>query len=136
MELAMDLRIVWDKTRLKEIDEAKAEIMKHKRMGYEILLADGKPMEKWSPLLEEVIIKAKKLGKHVMKILTERGDERLVWDKEDGNEAKQAKLKFIELIKKGYSAYSVGVDGKKNRKIEEFDVDMEEILMIPATVKG
>jgi len=136
MELAMDLRIVWDKNRLREIDEAKAEIMKYKRSGYEILLADGKPMEKWSPFLEEVVIRAKKLGKHVMKILSEKGDERLVWDKEDGSEAKQAKLKFVELIKNGYSAYSVGVDGKKNRKIEEFDVDMEEILMIPATVKG
>ena len=82
-------------------------------------------------------IKATKIqGKRVLKILSEAGDERLVWNKEYGQEAKEAKRKFNEFLAKGYKAYSVDSQGKKNRKIEEFDVDAEEILMIPATAKG
>lgn len=136
-ELVMDMRITWDSSRLKEIDEAKSMIMTHKRLGHEITLADGvTPMDRFLPSLEEVIIKAKKLGTRVMKILCEKGDERLTWDRENGTEALEAKKKFLELIEKGYTAYSVDVRGKKNRKIEEFDVDAEEILMVPKTAKG
>lgn len=132
----MDRRIVWDSMRLKEIDEAKSEIMKFKRAGYEVILADGKPMERFNPRFEEVIVKARKVSKKVLKILCEKGDERIVWDKENGHEAKEAKAKFSEFLKKGYKAYSVDSKGQKNRRIEEFDVDAEEILMIPQTVKG
>jgi hypothetical protein len=93
-------------------------------------------MEKFSPLLEEVIVKARKVAKSVMMILTEKGDERLVWDKDNGREAKQAKRKFLELLAKGYTAFSVDHVSEKNRKIKEFDVDAEEILMVPEIVKG
>ena len=134
--LVMDRRIVWSSTSLKQIDEAKSEIMKYKAMGYVILTVDGKPMERFKPSLEEVVIKAKKVCKKVLKILCEKGDERLVWDKEDGQEAKEAKAKFVEFMNKDYKAYSVDVNGKKNRRIKEFDVDAEEILMVPPTAKG
>lgn len=136
MELVMDQRIIWDKSRLKEIDEAKSTIMSYKREGYEVLKADGTPMERFHPNLEEVLVKARKICKRVLKILTEQGDERVVWDKEKGLEAKQAKKDFIKFLDKKYKAYSVDVKGKKNRRIYEFDVDAEEILMIPPTSKG
>ena len=136
MELVKDVRIVWDSSSLREIDEAKAEVMKFKALGYEILAPDGSLMDRFRPAFEEVLIKAKKVGKRVMKILGVSGDERLVWDKENGPEAKEAKAKFEEFIRKEYKAYSVDIAGKKNRKIEEFDVDAEEILMIPPTAKG
>jgi len=135
-ELVMDRRVVWDSKKLKQIDEAKKTIMKFKRLGYKIILTDGSPMEKFSASLEEVIIKAEKIYNRVLKILTEEGDNRLTWDKENGIQAKEAKAKFVEFLKKGYKAYSVDTRGRKNRKIEEFDVDAEEILMIPPTSKG
>ena len=134
--LVMDQRIVWDSKSLKQIDEAKATIMKYKRKGYEILLENGKLMEKWSPTYEAVVIKAQKVLKRTMKILSQSGDDRIVWDNEDGREAKEAKKKFMELLEKGYKAYSVDVSGNKNKRIKEFDVEAEEILMIPATAKG
>lgn len=137
MELVMDQRIIWDSKSLKQIDEAKKRIMAFKKQGHPIFLASGVLMEKFHPHLEEVIVKAAKVeNKHTLKILNEKGDERLVWDKEKGQEAKEAKKKFLELLKKGYKAYSVDTRGQKNRKIEEFDVDAEEILMVPSTVKG
>ena len=135
-ELLMDRRVVWNRARMKEIDEAKKEIMMYKRKGYPILTADGTPMERFNPNLEEVLIKAARLHQQVIKILTENGDDRVTWDKDNGKQAKEAKAKFLEFVKKGYKAYSVDVEGQKNRPIEEFDVDAEEILMIPPTVKG
>jgi hypothetical protein len=137
MELTMDQRIVWDPSKLKQIDEAKSKIMTFKKQGYEILMADGSPMSRFSSTLCEVIVKAKKiLKKNVLKILCEKGDERIVWDKDNGREAKEAKAKFLELLKKGYKAYSVDNNSQKNIQIEEFDIDAEEILMIPQTVAG
>ena len=136
MELVMDERIVWDANSLKQIDEAKSKERKYQSLGYLVVLNDGKPMEKFHPSFEEVIVKANKVFKKVLKILCEKGDERIVWDKEDGKEGKQAKAKFEEFMKKGYKAYSVDRNGNKNRRIEEFDVDAEEVLMIPETAKG
>jgi len=135
-ELVMDRRIVWDSNSLKQIDEAKAQIMAFKHQGYLILTAAGKEMERFHPSLEEVIIKAKKVSKKILKILCEKGDDRLTWDRENGPEAMEAKAKFEEFMKKGYKAYSVDANGKKNRRIEEFDIDAEEILMVPKTAKG
>lgn len=133
----MDLRLVWDSNKLKEIDEAKAEYRKYRAQGYEIQKPDGTILDRFMPYLEELIVKTKKTyNHHVMKILNDKGDERLVWDKENGKQAKEAKAKFEELLGKKHMAFSVDRQGNKNRKIEEFDVDAEEILMVPPTSAG
>lgn len=136
MELVMDRRIVWNANNLKEVDEAKAVIRSFVKKGYEVLLATGEKMLNFRPYYEEVVIKAQKIDKRIMKILCENGDDRIIWDKDNGREAKEAKAKFLELLKKGYKAYSVSPDGKKHRRIHEFDVDAQEVLMVPATAKG
>ena len=59
-ELVMDLRLVWDSRKLKEIDEAKAEYRKYRAEGYEIVKPDGTPLDRFMPYLEELIIRAKK----------------------------------------------------------------------------
>ena len=135
-ELLQDTTMVWNSNRLKQIDEVKPKIMAYKRAGYTILLSNGKHMEKWDPNAEEVKILAKKEHAHIMKILSVKGDERVTWDKLDGRQAKEAKNRFVKLLKDGYKAYSVDPSGNKNRRINEFDVDAEEILMIPPTAKG
>jgi len=137
MDLIMDTKIVWDKCRLLEIDEAKKRYREFKKEGYVTTLEDKTTViDRFNPTLEVIVILAKKITRNVIKILTEKGDDRIVWDKENGPEAKQAKNKFNELIDKGYKAYSVNKNSKKNRKISEFDIDAEEILMIPETVRG
>ena len=135
-ELVMDQRVVWNKFNKKEVEQAKKILMDYRRKGYELLKSDGTIMQRFSPILEEVKVMAKGVAKSVMKILTDVGDERLVWDKDNGREAKQAKKKFLELLKKGYTAFSVDHASEKNRKITEFDIDAEEIMMVPETVKG
>ena len=135
-DLVIDRRVVWDSMRLRQIDEAKKLVLNYQKAGYVIVKSDGTPMERFHPSLQEVVIKAIKATKKVMKILDETGDTRLTWDKENGKEAKEAKAKFEELIGKGWKAYSVTATGQKKRNIEEFDVDAQEILMISPTVKG
>lgn len=134
--LVMDRRVIWDSMILKQIEEAKKIIIKYKRAGHIILKPDGQIMERFHPSFEEVIIKTKKISGHILKILSENGDDRITWDKENGNQAKEAKVKFNELLGKGYMAFSVDNEGQKNRRIKEFDVDAEEIIMVPKTVKG
>ena len=134
--LVMDRRLVWNASKLKEIDEAKTLYRQYRAEGHIITTVDGAPLERFIPSLGEILVKAQKMAKSVMKILSDKGDERLVWDKENGREAKEAKAKFESLIKDGYTAFSVDLKGKKNRKIEEFDVDAEEILMVPKTARG
>jgi len=137
MELIQNRHYAWDPRSLREIDEAKSIVLGFKREGYVITLADGEtPMDKFLPELAEVIVQARKITQKIMKILNNKGDERIVWDKDDGPEAMMAKERFKDLLKKDYKAYSVDVKGKKNRSIEEFDVDAEEILMIPPTSAG
>lgn len=135
-QLVMNRRVVWDSNKMKEIDEAKSEFLKFKRMGYEIVTLKGDELEHFHPSHEVFVVKARKTGRHVMKILSENGDDRIIWDKEKGQEAKEAKIKFQEFLGKGYKAYSVDDQGRKNRRIEEFDVDAEEILMVPPTARG
>jgi len=135
MELVMNQRVIWDRTKIKEIEEAKQLILGFRRDGYEIMKTDGTPMERFNPCFEEVIVKASKVCKKILKILSDKGDERVVWDRDNGREAKQAKKRFEKLLKEKYLAFSVDAKGKKNRKITEFDVDAEEILMVPPTVK-
>lgn len=135
--MVMNQRIVWDPRKLKQIDEAKSEILKYKRKGHLIIKADGTPMDHFDPSLGEVIIKAAlNLGRHVMMILCDKGDDLIVWDKDNGRQAKEAKKKFMDLIGKKYQAYSVDKKGNKNRRITEFDVEAEQIIMVPPTSRG
>jgi hypothetical protein len=135
-ELTMDRRVVWDSCKLRQIDEAKKVIMDYKRAGYIIVKSDGSAMERFHPSLQEVVIKAQKTTKRLLKILDVTGDTRITWDKENGKEAKEAKAKFEELLGKGWKAYSIDAKGNKNHKIEEFDVDAQEIIMVSPTAKG
>jgi len=135
-ELVMDLRLPWDTRDLNQVDEAKARIKEFVRKGYEVITATGEQLVHFKNL-GEVIVKAHPIiGKRILKILCEKGDERIIWNKDNGMEAKQAKVRFMEQLAKGFKAYSVDAEGKKNRKITEFDIDAEEILMVPATVAG
>lgn len=138
MELVQDRLIVWNSKRLREIDEAKVTVISFLKKGYSVLSKKtGEKITKFHPSLEEVIVKASdRAERSILKILCDLGDDKVCWDKENGRQAKEAKLKFIEFLGKGYKAYSVDHESKKKQRITEFDVDAEEILLIPPTAKG
>lgn len=135
-ELVVNTTLVWDPSDMQETQQAKEQYLSYRRQGYAILKPDGTIMERFAAMLGEAKILAQRIGRHCLTLLTEKGDERLVWDKEDGSEAKEAKQRFTEFIGRGYKAYSVDARGQKKMRITEFDVDAQEIIMVPATVKA
>ncbi len=94
----------------------------------------------------EIVMDPPLKGDHVgvMRILSQNGDDRVIWDRRDKKQVKEAMVKFLELIKKGFTAYVVGGDGQRGHKIDTFDPGLEEILMakakeilmVPKTVPG
>lgn len=79
----------------------------------------------------------------VLRVLTDNGDDRIVWDRTKPAEVRDAFKKFKELLKKGYRAYATTSGGKKGHRIDEFDPGLQEILfrekevtLVPPTVPG
>jgi len=77
----------------------------------------------------------------VMRILSENGDDRIVWNRTIPDQVKEAYAKFKELLAKGYSAFTTTSDGKKGHKIDDFDPGLEELVMgdlvlVPKTMPG
>lgn len=70
------------------------------------------------------------------RILSDNGDDRVVWDRKDPNQVREAFAKFKELIALGYKAFATLAAGKKGHAITEFDPALQEILFIPATQPG
>lgn len=72
----------------------------------------------------------------VFRTMTDNGDDRVVWDRTDPAQVKEAYAKYTELTGKGYTPYAVGSDGKKAHRIDAFDPGLSEILFVPSTKPG
>lgn len=79
----------------------------------------------------------------VFRVLSQNGDDRVIWDRRDKNQVKEAFQKFRELLSKGYTAYAATPDGKRGHKITAFDPGLQEIILgageailVPRTVPG
>lgn len=139
-ELVMNQRIVWDSTNKKEVEEAKQTFLRMKRLGHlfvrELDDETRVPVQYFRPAFEEIICLAQITARHAMMILCDKGDERIVWDRDNYQEAKEAKARFMECVKKGYTMYSVDEHEKKHKQITEFDVDAERVIAVPSTSRG
>lgn len=72
----------------------------------------------------------------VFRILSDNGDDRIVWDRSLPDQVRDAFKKFKELLGKGYRAYATITGGRKGHRIEDFDPGLEEILLVPGTIPG
>jgi len=131
-----DTIITWDTGRVKEIEEAKREFIRYRSLGHTIIKIDGSRMTSFDPTAGQITILAGAIKESTMKILNDKGDEKITWTKENGRQAKKAKQRFLSLLDEKYTAFSVDAKGKKKSQITEFDVDAEVILMIPPTSRG
>lgn len=75
-------------------------------------------------------------GKGIMAILDASGDTKVIWDKDNEDEVETAKDTFDRLTKKGFVAFSVKKNGDADKKIKEFDPDLEKIILIPQMAGG
>ena len=79
----------------------------------------------------------------MLRIMSRRGDERVVWDgeKADANDSeavaaiREAERIFNEERARGASAFKVE-SGKPEERIEQFDRTAEQIVMVPRVVGG
>jgi hypothetical protein len=69
-------------------------------------------------------------------VMDETGDTKLIWDKSNRDEVKNAEETFDRLKKKGFIAYSVDKEGGKGKVISAFDADAQKIIMSPAMAGG
>jgi chlorite dismutase len=69
---------------------------------------------------------------YCFRILSHKGDERLVWDSRSLVQLNEAKQTFLSLIKKGMTPYHVGIGGKVTSEImREFNPHAEEVIFVP-----
>jgi hypothetical protein len=141
-ETSRPKRIVWDPKSTTDAYEAGLKTGELLKQGWTptTSLSD-------SEVLGEMVMvppqKDENMG--VMRVLDESGDSRIVWDRRDKNQVKEAFSKFRDFITKGYRAYVVRSDGTRGSRLDEFDPLLEEVMvgkrpeeivMVPATVPG
>ena len=72
-----------------------------------------------------------------MSILNHEGDTKVIWDPENEDECEAAEEQFDSLMKKGFTAFEVGVKGKKTKQVvKNFDPDLGKLIMVPALQGG
>jgi hypothetical protein len=120
--------VVWNPNEILEVNDAQKRIHELQEVGFSIIKEEN----------GEAILKAppKDPNKGIFRILTDNGDDRIVWDRRSGSEVKEAYSKFNDLLAQGYSAYAVTASGGRGHKLDLFDPSLEEIIMIPKTRPG
>jgi len=137
VETEREQLVVWDPDDLEQTKEALFKVTALEADGFtveELSLSDGR-VQLTPPSLDEHHL--------LMRILSQNGDDRIVWDRRIPAQVKEAFKKFKELMKKGYTAYATMLNGSRGHKITEFDPGLEEVLltakeitMVPRTVPG
>ncbi len=122
--------IDWDSSNKKEIEKAKLKYQQARREKRNILFTDTLiPVPCFKPEHESYLVKKSILSESQfeMRIFDETGDRLLVWDSKDQLEVRDAYKMFKEYLDKGWRAYAVGDNGKKTKRIFNFDPETEEI---------
>ena len=118
-------RILWDPAVSTEVDEALAKLRELTEQGFRAVggsLPDGELLLAPPP---------RPPGTGLMRILSQNGDDRIVWSRRVAAEVREAYDKFRELIQKGYKAYAILSDGTRGHELHDFDPFVEECLLVP-----
>ncbi len=75
-------------------------------------------------------------GDSVISVMGQRGDTKLIWNKNNAEEVANAKRTFDDLRAKRFLAFKVTDDGSKGEQINEFDPNIERMIMVPPMVGG
>jgi hypothetical protein len=102
----------------------------------ERLLALGWGLGKHGDGFFELLPPESPINKGCLRILTDNGDDLVVWDRNDLAEIREAKAQFDSYLKKGYKAYSMRPQGDKGIPIDQFDPLLEQIILTPNTRPG
>jgi predicted Rdx family selenoprotein len=128
--------VVWDEKDLTQCLDAADKIEDLLKSGFTVSSKDVGEVTLTPPARDPNI--------GVFRILSQNGDDRVIWDRRDAGQVKEAFEKFRELLtKKGYTAYAATEDGKRGHKITAFDPGLEEVILgageailVPKTAAG
>lgn len=128
-------RIVYDPKSLDERKDAIKRAAELKRLGYKL----GDLGLGWVQFLPP----ERNPNHGMFRILSQNGDDHIVWDRTDPKQVKEAFKKFKDLAAKGYTMFSTLTSGKKGHKIDVFDPSLQEIIStakeiiaVPKTMPG
>jgi hypothetical protein len=119
-------RILWDPADPAETDEA-VQKMRDLVLNKKFRVVGGSIRE--GELLLQPPPRPPDTG--LMRIMSQNGDDRIVWSRRVANEVREAHDKFKQLIQKGYRAYAILADGSRGHELADFDPMVEECLLVP-----
>lgn len=119
-------RVLWDPNDSAQTDEALSKL-KHLVIDQKFRVCGGSVKE------GELLLKppARPPDTGLMRIMSQNGDDRIVWSRRVADEVREAYDKFKELLQKGYRAYAILSDGSRGHELFDFDPACEECLMVP-----
>jgi len=65
----------------------------------------------------------------VFRVLTENGDDVIVWDRRDYDQILEARALFDDYLSRGYRAYVMRSDGEKGSRVDSFDALLETVII-------
>ena len=130
-------QIQWDPTLEHDWEEADKRIRELRNQGFTLRAVGGTLRERGVAFMEPP---KRDPNTILFRVLSEDGDTRLVWDRRDPKQVREAAAKFKEYRDQGYTIYAVRRDGSKGSKMEDFDpLDEEavaEAVVVPHTMPG
>jgi hypothetical protein len=124
------LRVEWDQDDKRQVEEAKSVYRKAKQEGRIVTDMKDNVIQFFHPRLEGIKVKETELSENQFSIrfFDETGDRRLIWDKTDPLQIKEAADKFKEYLDKGWRAFASDEKNRKRRRLYGFDAVREEII--------
>lgn len=74
--------------------------------------------------------------KSSMKIMDQTGHTTVKWDPANNDEVEVARATFRELKAKGFRAFRVQGEGKQGERIDTFDPQARQLILMPQLVGG
>jgi len=65
-----------------------------------------------------------------MQVLDRTGHTKVEWDPENDAEVASARAMFTDMTGRGYRAFAAG-NGKPGRRLDTFDPDVAEMVLVP-----
>lgn len=125
------MQISWDHMNRKETEEAKSLYIQSKRQFRLIVNVKDEPVHNFKDVVDLGYFKIKEVqlapNQVAMRILNEKGDETVIWDVNDPDEIQEAANRFQGYLDKGWRAFAIDPNGKKHRRIRQFNATLEEI---------
>jgi hypothetical protein len=116
--------LLWDPHNTQEVREAKEHMA--------CLCAEGLVIQSLVSAQGEARLRPKKAlpaSCVIFRVLSENGDDVIVWDRRDLEQVQEAKVLFNEYQARGFRAYVLRADGEKGSRVDSFDALLEAVIV-------